>query len=105
MVSSAKAMDGVVKGLSLTGNSRYLPARHGLTQERVFVPASTRSFAPPVVVSDDLSFSPGKDGSTPGMMVEPLGLSMLDRIEKELDSSVSGMTPEQVEAAERALAA
>lgn len=85
MMSTAKISSQVIAGLSLSGNALYLPANHGLTRERIFIPASQSSSFPPVALSDDLTMSPGKDGTTPGMLVEPLGLDILGRIEKELN--------------------
>lgn len=84
MTSAAKASRDVLTGLSLTGNAAYLPAKHGLSKEKVFIPASSNASAPPSSLSDDLTLSPGKDGSAPGLLVEPLGMRLLDELEAEL---------------------
>jgi len=97
IISSARNWGEVLSGLSLTGNASYLPARHGLTREKVFIPAPANSSIPPVALSDDLTMSPGKDGSTPGMIVEPLGLHLLEEIEKELGSTFEDVDIETVE--------
>jgi len=97
IISSARNWGEVLSGLSLTGNASYLPARHGLTREKVFIPAPANRSIPPVALSDDLTMSPGKDGSTPGMIVEPLGLHLLEEIEKELGSTFEDVDIETVE--------
>jgi len=84
MISAAKISSQIISGLSLSGNAVYLPANHGLTKERIFIPAPPSSSLPPLALSDDLTMSPGKDGTTPGMLVEPLGSDILGRIEREL---------------------
>lgn len=97
MISEARMKDEVLKGLSLPGNASFLSARHGLTRERAFIPATPRISAPPVALSDDLIMSPGKDGSTPGILVDPPGRHIIDHIEKELDTSFNGMELEALE--------
>ena len=99
MISSARLAGETLSGLSLAGNSSYLPARHGLTKERVFIAATKGSAIPPSSLTDDLTMSPGKDGSTPGMLAEPLGLSLLNSIERELDTKVDGAGLEAAEGA------
>jgi hypothetical protein len=84
MIATAKVSSGILEALSLAGNSQYLPAKHGLRKEKVFVPATQDQATPPKALTDDLALSPGKDGSTPGMVVEPLGLGLLDSVEAEL---------------------
>ena len=88
MVSTAMMASEAARGLSLKGNACYLPARHGLTRERIFIPVTTGNTTAPGALSDDLVMSPGKDGSTPGMLLEPLGLDLLNRIESELNTSL-----------------
>jgi len=100
MVSTARALNDVASGLSLTGNAIFLPAKHGLSMERMFVPATKGSSTPPGVLSDDMVMSPGKDGSTPGLITEPLGLSLLNNIEQELNAR---LTDAGLEAAEGTL--
>ena len=89
MVSTARTLNDVISGLSLTGNAAFLPAKHGLSTERMFVPATKGPPSPPGVLSDDMVMSPGKDGSTPGFIAEPLGLSLLNSMEKELDTKLA----------------
>lgn len=88
MISAAKLANNLVVGLSLTGNATFLPKRHGLTTERMFVSARGTGDLPGSL-SDDLIISPGKDGSTPGMIVEPLGLRLLDHIETDIGVSLA----------------
>lgn len=99
MISSARMANEIFRGVSLAGNASYLPAGHGLTKERVFVSASKTATIPPSALSDDMILSPGKDGSTPGILVEPLGLRLLDSIEEELGIPVRGVGIEGAEGA------
>lgn len=100
MLGTARATNEIISALSLQGNSVYLPAMHGSTKERVFIPAPRNRTVLPSALSDDLYLSPGKDGSSPGILVEPLGLSLLNDIERELDISLAGVG---IEAAEGSL--
>jgi len=88
MIGAARTADEVISGFSIAGNSSYLPARHGLTKEKMFIPASANLAIPPSALSDDLVLSPGKDGSTPGLLLEPFGLELMNRIEAELATSL-----------------
>ena len=97
MVSTARSTSEVLKGLSLAGNATYLPALHGVTKERIFVSDAGSTSSPPVALSDDLVLSPGKDGSTPGIILEPLGLQLLNTVEKEVGVSLAGAGLESVE--------
>jgi hypothetical protein len=97
MISAARMANEMLAGLSLKGNATYLPARHGLTRERVFVPASGSSASTPLALSDDFTMSPGKDGSVPGIIVEPYGLKLLDDIERELATDLKGAGLEAAE--------
>ena len=90
MKSAARTNHGMVRGLALVGNASYLPASHGLTKERVFVHASASGTDPPTAVSDDMVVAPGKDGSSPGMLIEPPGLSLLDSIERDFSADIAG---------------
>lgn len=96
MISAARLANGLAVGLSLAGNSSFLPARHGLTIEKMFIPAKGLGDLPGAL-SDDLVMSPGKDGSTPGVIVEPLGLKLLDHVETDLGLSLSGTGLEAAE--------
>lgn len=89
MKSTARVAGGTLEGLSLKGSACYLPAKHGLTRERLFVPATEGASKPPSALSDDLAMSPGKDGSSPGMLFEPVGLELLLEVERELNTSVA----------------
>jgi hypothetical protein len=97
MIAAARTANEVISGFSIAGNSSYLPARHGLTKEKMFIPASANLAVPPSALSDDLVLSPGKDGSTPGLLLEPSGLELMNRIEAELATS---LTDAGLEAAE-----
>jgi hypothetical protein len=97
MTSAAKGAKDTLSGLSLAGNAVYLPARHGLTREKMFIPASNGPVSPPTVLSDDLTLSPGKDGSVPGLLIEPTGMRLLNSIESELGCKVEGTDAEFVE--------
>ena len=97
MIASANMASGMTAGLTLAGNAVYLPATHGLTKERIFLPASPDGTKPPTALSDDMVLCPGKDGTSPGVVLEPLGLGLLDRIEGELDTTVSGAGLEAAE--------
>ena len=97
MISAARMAAQTAAGFSLAGNAAYLPAKHGLSRERIFIPSTMNEFVPPAALSDDLILSPGKDGSTPGIALEPLGSALLSRIEKELGTSVDGAGIEAAE--------
>lgn len=97
MISAARMAAQTTAAFSLAGNASYLPAKHGLTRERIFIPSAKSEFVPPAALSDDLILSPGKDGSTPGIALEPLGLPLLARIEKELNTSLEGAGIEAAE--------
>lgn len=97
MIAAARTMGEVISGLSLAGNASYLPPRHGLTQERIFIPAPRIRSVPPVALSDDLIMSPGKDGSTPGMLVDPPGRHLIEEIERELNASLENIGLEALE--------
>ncbi len=97
MVSNARMSAQVLAALSLAGNSAYVPAKKGLTAERVFIGATKQSSTPPVVATDDFVLSPGKDGTSPGILLEPLGLRLLDKIENELNTKLEGVGIEAAE--------
>ena len=97
MISTARTANGTAQGLQLKGNACYLPARHGLTRERIFIPAPIENPSAPLALSDDLVMSPGKDGSTPGMLLEPLGLDLVNEIERELNASLQNIGLEAAE--------
>lgn len=88
MVSSARMSQEMMLALAITGNATYLPAKHGLSRERVFVSSRKEEPRLPVALSDDLVITPGKDGSSPGILSEPFGLELLDNIEKRLRANV-----------------
>ncbi len=83
MISGARTAHGVARGLSLSGNASYLPASHGLTKEKLFVQASEGHAALPSALSDDMAVAPGRDGSSPGMLIDPPGLKLLETIEED----------------------
>ncbi len=97
MISSAKSSWEILHSLQISGNAVYLPARHGLAKERVFIPSKKGPTVLPAALSEDLVLSPGKDGSSPGIVLEPLGMNMLDRIERDLGTSTAGVGTESVE--------
>lgn len=97
MVSAARSYRDLVRGLSLEGNSVYLPAKRGLTREKVLVPASANGAKPPVAATDDMVLSTGKDGSTPGILMYPPGADILALIESERGLSVKDAGLEAVE--------
>ncbi len=103
MVSSARTRDSMVRGLSLSGNASYLPASRGLTEERVLIPAAEGDAALPTAVSDDMAIIPGKDGSSPGMLVEPPGLKLLETMEEDYGAVISGAGVENAEGSLQAL--
>jgi len=97
MISTAKAASDIIRSLQVLGNAVYLPARHGLNKERVFMPGKNGPVVLPMALSDDLVLSFGKDGSSPGISLEPLGVGMLEDIEKELGTPVAGVGTEAAE--------
>jgi hypothetical protein len=99
MVSSARMNADVLAGLSITGNAAYLPAKHGISWEKILVSESKKDITPPAALSDDLVLTPGKDGSSPGIIVEPLGLALLGSVEKETGTSLAGVGIESAEGA------
>jgi hypothetical protein len=99
MVSIARTNADVLAGLSLTGNAAYLPAKHGASRERLLIAESRKPVTPPVALSDDMTVTPGKDGSTPGIIVEPPGLALLNTVEKEMGTALNGVGIESAEGA------
>lgn len=97
MISTARMANDTVRGMSLRGNACYLPPKHGLSKERVMIASTTVFPSPPSALSDDQIMSPGKDGSTPGMIFEPLGLGLLGQLEEELNTATSGAGLEAAE--------
>ena len=97
MIGSARITNEMLMGFSLSGNSLYMPPKHGLTREKMFVTTASNTVIPPSALSDDLILSPGKDGSTPGILLEPSGFGLLSRIEKELDATLAGSGLETAE--------
>lgn len=97
MVSTARMANDTIRGLSLKGNACYLPSKHGLTRERVLILAAAGAPSPPSALSDELVVSPGNDGSSPGMVFEPLGLRLLDQVESELNTKLDGAGLEAAE--------
>jgi hypothetical protein len=97
MISTAKAASDIIRSLQVLGNAVYLPAKHGLDKERVFIPGKNGPVILPMALSDDLVLSFGKDGSSPGISLEPLGVGMLDEIEMELGTPVAGVGTEAAE--------
>ncbi len=97
MIATAKMSHGILEALSLAGSSQYLPAKHGLRKEKVFVPATGGQAIPAKALTDDLVLSPGKDGSTPGVVIEPLGLGLLDSVEAELRTKIADSGLESAE--------
>ena len=100
MISSARMNSEVLAGLSLSGNAAYLPAKHGAAKERLLVSEPKKDIVPPSALSDDLVLTPGKDGSTPGIIVEPPGLALLNTIETETGVSLAGVGMESAEGEE-----
>jgi hypothetical protein len=99
MVSAARLNADVLASLSLAGNAAYLPAKHGASKERSLIAESRKTITPPAALSDDMTMTPGKDGSTPGIIVEPLGLALLNAVEREIGSSLAGVGMESAEGA------
>ena len=97
MISTARAANDIIRSLQVLGNAVYLPAKHGLNKERVFMPGKNGPVILPMALSDDLVLSFGKDGSSPGISLEPLGVGMLEEIEKELGTPVAGVGTEAAE--------
>ncbi|HUU07479.1 MAG TPA: hypothetical protein VMW88_03625, partial [Thermoplasmata archaeon] len=48
-------------------------------------------------LSDDMAVAPGRDGSSPGMLMEPPGLKLLETIEEDYGAVFSGTDIESVE--------
>lgn len=98
MVSQARIARQMLDGLNLNGNAVYIPAGGALREERIFIPAGESSPKLPSALTDDLVFSPGKDGSTPGALLSPAGLDLLAACEKETGRSTAGVGLEPLEA-------
>ncbi|UCE91606.1 MAG: hypothetical protein JSV90_00125 [Methanobacteriota archaeon] len=97
MISSAKTRQSMVSGLSVLGNGSYLPASHGLTKQRVLIQATEGSAGPPSALSDDMVVTPGRDGSLPGMLVDPPGLKLLETVEADYGAVISNAGIESAE--------
>ncbi len=97
MISSARTAHSVSRGLSLSGNASYLPASHGLTKEKLFVQASEGYASLPSALSDDMAVTPGRDGSSPGMLIDPPGSKLLETIEEDYGAFFADTDIESVE--------
>jgi hypothetical protein len=97
MVSAARTHNDLVQELALKGNAIYLPAKHALTREKVFVLASAEDERLPDMMTEDMGLCLGKDGSTQGMLVEPPGSALLNVIEEERKTSMKDLDLEAVE--------
>jgi hypothetical protein len=98
MISQARISRQILTGLNLKGNAVFVPAGGPLTEERTFIPASGTKPKLPSALTDDLVFSPGKDGSMPGAFLSPTGLDLLAGCEKETGRKLSGIGLEALEA-------
>jgi hypothetical protein len=63
----------------------------------MLISAPMNGHTPPAALSDDLVLSPGKDGSTPGMLLEPYGLGLMNLIETDLGTSLDNAGLEAAE--------
>jgi hypothetical protein len=98
MISQARIASQILAGLNLKGNAAYVPSRGPLHEERIFIPAGGNSAKLPSALTNDLVFSPGKDGSTPGALFSPSGLDLLTACEKETGRKLAGIGLEALEA-------
>lgn len=98
MVSQARIARQMLAGLNLKGNAVFVPAGGPLTEEKIFIPASDTKSKLPSALTDDLIFSPGKDGSMPGAFLSPTGLDLLAECERETGRKLSGIGLEPLEA-------
>ncbi len=98
MISQARIARQMLTGLNLKGNAVFVPAEGPLTEERIFIPASGAKPRLPSALTNDLVFSPGKDGSMPGAFLSPPGLDLLAGCEKETGRKLSGIGLEPLEA-------
>jgi hypothetical protein len=89
MMSTARTAGDYCTSSSLRGNAFYLPPRNGLTRERVFVPRSSNLENPKEGLSDALAALSSGEGGNGAVLLEPLGLSLLDHVEKESGSKIS----------------
>lgn len=98
MISQARIARQMLTGLNLKGNAVFVPAGSPLTEERIFIPASGNRPKLPSALTDDLVFSPGKDGSMPGAFLSPPGLDLLADCERETGRKLAGIGLEPLEA-------
>lgn len=98
MISQARIAHQMLTGLNLKGNAVFVPAGGPLKEEKIFIPASGNKPKLPSALTDDLVFSPGKDGSMPGAFLSPPGFDLLADCEKETGRKLSGIGLEPLEA-------
>jgi hypothetical protein len=63
----------------------------------VFVQAASGVADPPAALSDDMAVAPGRDGSSPGMLIEPPGLKLLETVERDYGAAIAGTDIANVE--------
>lgn len=97
MVSAARSYRNLARGLSLEGNAVYLPARRGLTKERVLIQASAAGGELPAVAMDGMREVTGSEGSALGVLIDPPGKDLLAIIEDERRVSLKDGGLEAVE--------
>ncbi len=97
MLSTARATSDYCRTNSLDGNALYLPAKHGLTRERVFIPVTAGLAPPKKGLSDAVTSLSSMSGGIGAVLLEPLGLSLLDHVEGELNIKMAGAGIESVE--------
>jgi|GEM_PF-635200 len=97
MLSTARTTGDYCRSNSLGGNALYLPAKNGLTRERVFIPVSAGLEPPKKGLTDAVTALATKSGGVGAVLLEPLGLSLLDHVEGQLNIKMSGAGLESVE--------
>ena len=97
MVSTARTTGDYCSSNALDGNALYLPAKNGLTRERIFIPMSAGLMPPKNGLSDGVTSLSNGNGGVGAVLLEPLGLSLLDHVEGELNIKMSGAGLESVE--------
>lgn len=97
MISQARISRQMLRGLNLSGNAVFVPRNATLDTERVFIPSGGNDLRLPEAISEDLVFSPGKDGSAPGALLIPPGADLLRICERESERSFDGIGAEALE--------
>jgi hypothetical protein len=88
-------VNNLIKELNLQGNAVFLPKSDSLTEERIFIPPNKSGVLKIPEINNDNIILIAKDGNTLGLSVPPLGIALLNEIQK--DKAFKNITIENIE--------